>query len=279
MLTFLGNLINQWFHTFGYGGIVLAMALESCLIPLPSEIIMPVAGTFIGGVAGSGLHFSLIGVALAGSLGSVVGSLAAYYLGAVGGRPVIFKYGKYILVSRHDFDMAERWFQRYGGGVAFFSRMLPIIRTYISLPAGMSRMNVVRFATFTFLGSLPWCFALAYAGEKLGTQFGTSIGKVLHDADYLIGAVIVILVVLYVWRHFRQERAYDQQHAAATLQNDAPRQAARPTPPRYGAPPNQMDYTQPRGARSAPNARDRGYSDPNGPDAPTTQSPTIKPRP
>lgn len=314
LLNSLGNLIQSWFHTFGYGGIVLAMALESCLIPLPSEIIMPVAGTFITSAAGAGLHFNLIGVTLAGAVGNVIGSAAAYWIGATGGRPFIFKYGKYILVSRHDFDMAERWFNRWGGGVAFFSRLLPIIRTYISLPAGMARMNFGKFILFTFLGALPWTFALAYAGEKLGSSFGNSIGKLLHDSDYVIGAAIVILVALYIYRHVKKEREYDAKHATQTTPpgatNDQRGQgygqppAARPNgytqssamrpneqrPNGYGQTPagQPNQGTTPRGNNPAgsrpPQAQGPGrppsYSpnaeDPNGPNAPTIKMDSVR---
>jgi membrane protein DedA with SNARE-associated domain len=118
------------------------------------------------------------------------------------------KYGKYILISRHDFDVADRQFIKYGSAITFFSRLLPIIRTYISLPAGISRMNFGRFVLYTFLGSLPWCFVLAFAGEKLG-EHAKSIGNTLHGLDAIIAVLLVAGVVAYVWRHVRKERAYD----------------------------------------------------------------------
>lgn len=211
----LGDLIQTWFRTFGYGGIVLAMAIESCLIPLPSEIIMPVAGSFIVGSAGASLHFNLIGVSIAGSLGCVVGSIIAYWIGATGGRPFIFKFGKYILISRHDFDMADRQFMKYGSAITFFSRLLPVIRTYISLPAGITRMNFGKFVLFTFLGSLPWCFVLAFLGEQLGANFSTAAGKYLHGLDAVVVVGLVALVALYIYRHIHNERAYDAAHGTA----------------------------------------------------------------
>ncbi|HKD76376.1 MAG TPA: DedA family protein [Ktedonobacterales bacterium] len=205
---FLFNAITGWYKTFGYGGIILAMALESCLIPLPSEIVMPLAGSFVSSASASSIHFNIFGVALAGAIGSVIGSAAAYWIGAYGGRPFIMNYGKYILVSRHDFDVADRQFIKYGSAITFFSRLLPIIRTYISLPAGISRMNFGKFVLYTFLGSLPWCLALAFAGEKLG-EHAKSIGNTLHGLDAVIAVLLVAGVVAYVWRHIRKERAYD----------------------------------------------------------------------
>jgi membrane protein DedA with SNARE-associated domain len=208
LISSVGDLIKAWFNTLGYGGIVLAMSLESCLIPIPSEIIMPVAGAFIVGIAGSHTNFNLVGVSIAGAVGCVIGSAVAYWIGATGGRPFIMKYGKYILISRHDFDMADRWFMRFGSQITFISRLLPIIRTYISLPAGISRMNFGKFVAYTFLGSLPWCFVLAFLGTKLGENY-EKVGSYLHGLDVVVGVVIVLAVVAYVWRHIRQERAYD----------------------------------------------------------------------
>lgn len=259
ILNAIGELIKTWFNTFGYGGIVLAMALESCLIPLPSEIIMPVAGAFVAGAAGSTVHFNLIGVALAGSVGSVIGSAVAYWIGASGGRPFVMKYGKYILISRHDFDLADRWFTRYGSGISFFSRMLPVIRTYISLPAGITRMNLPRFLIFSFLGSFPWSLALAYVGFKLGPKYDT-LSKYFHGADAVIGTLIVVGLGLYLYRHFKSERAYDAKIAAGAT---PPRPTGPATPPVTNIP----GANRPIGPRQF---------DPNGPDAPTTKTPRIR---
>lgn len=211
MLNFLKDLVLSWFQHLGYGGVVLAMAIESCLIPLPSEIIMPLAGALTSMVFahkfGLTTPFNLVGVTLAGGIGSVIGSAAAYYIGAAGGRPFIYRYGKYILISRHDFEVADKAFAKYGSFIAFFSRMAPVLRTYISLPAGITRMNLPRFLTYSFLGSLPWSFALAFAGQKLGDKYDV-VGKYLHDFEYVVVAILVVLIGLYVYRHIRNERAY-----------------------------------------------------------------------
>src|SRR5437867_8243312 len=152
----------------GYGGIILLMAIESACIPLPSEIIMPFSGYLV--YTG---ELNLWLVSVAGAIGCVLGSLLAYWVGMYAGRPFIEKYGRYVLISRHDLDLADRWFARYGEAIIFTSRLLPVIRTFIAFPAGVARMNLTRFVLYTFAGSLPWCLGLAYVGQKLGEQWTT----------------------------------------------------------------------------------------------------------
>jgi membrane protein DedA with SNARE-associated domain len=180
---------------FGYLGIILLMAIESASIPLPSEIIMP----FSGYLAGRG-DLNLILVTLSGAFGCLVGSMAAYMVGIYGGRPWIERYGKYLLISRKDLDRAERWFSRYGELIIFFSRLLPVVRTFISLPAGVARMNVVKFAVYTFLGSVPWCFGLAYVGVVMGENWHALEGY-FHKFDILIGIGILGIVIYMIWHH------------------------------------------------------------------------------
>jgi len=214
----LFNLISHWYASTGYLGIILAMAIESCCIPLPSEIVMPLAGLFVAtGAATATGRLSLIGVALAGALGCLLGSAVAYGIGASGGRPLLLKYGKYILISQADSDRADRWFSKYGSSVAFFSRLLPVIRTYISLPAGISRMNFGKFMLYTFLGSLPWSFALAYLGYTFGPalqQKMASLSNIFHGLDVVIILVVVVAAGLYVYRHIKHDR---QARAASTM--------------------------------------------------------------
>ena len=201
------NLIEHWYLTAGYAGVVLAMALESCCIPLPSELVMPLAGYMVFKYPD---QFSLIGVGVAGALGCVIGSAVAYGIGAAGGRPLLLRYGKYILISKADSDRADRWFAHYGAPVAFFSRLLPVVRTYISLPAGISRMNFPQFLLFTLLGSLPWTFALAWLGVTFGDSFQKAVSEmttVFHGLDILILALLVVAVGLYIYRHVRHMRA------------------------------------------------------------------------
>ena len=185
----------------GYPGIVLMMAIESACIPLPSEVIMPFGGYLVYAYPDK---FSLIGMGIAGAVGCVVGSLAAYWIGYYGGRPLVQRYGRYVLLRKRDLDAADRFFERWGDWAIFISRLLPVIRTFISLPAGISRMNVWRFTLFTFVGSLPWCWALAFAGYKLGEHWA-DLKRYFHQADVFIGVLILIGVALFVWHHFRPE--------------------------------------------------------------------------
>ena len=181
----------------GLPGIVLLMAIESACIPLPSEVIMPFSGylVFLG-------KYSLWSVGLAGAIGCVVGSVPAYYLGMYGGRPLIEKYGKYVLLSHRDLDLADRWFVRHGEATVFFARLLPVIRTFIAFPAGVARMDMKRFIAYTFAGSLPWCLGLAYVGMVMGEKWPTLRGY-FHKFDLLIGAVLIAGIVWYVRRHLR----------------------------------------------------------------------------
>lgn len=207
----LFNLISNWYVSTGYLGIVLAMAIESCLIPLPSEIVMPLAGFFVATNAATATgHLSLVGVAFAGAIGCVIGSAVAYGIGASGGRPLLLKYGRYLLISKADSDRADRWFAKYGSSVAFFSRLLPVIRTYISLPAGISRMNFTKFIIYTFLGSLPWSLALAYVGYVFGPALQTkmaSLSNIFHGLDIVIVLLLLAAAGLYVYRHVKHDRA------------------------------------------------------------------------
>jgi membrane protein DedA with SNARE-associated domain len=188
----------------GYAGIVLLMGIESACIPLPSEIIMPFSGYLV--YTG---RFNLWAVAVAGAFGCVVGSLVAYWAGMYGGRPLIEKYGRYILISRHDLDLADRWFDRFGEIIVFASRLLPVIRTFIAFPAGVARMDLKKFVIYTFLGSLPWCLGLAYAGQKLGEQWdkNPTLKTLFHRFDFVIGIIGVAAVTWWVWRHVKHIRS------------------------------------------------------------------------
>lgn len=220
MLTHLTDtltvLITNLYVTTGLVGILLAMAIESCCIPLPSEIVMPLAGVMIASgkiLHGMSFGLSLLLVALAGTLGCLIGSIVAYGIGYSGGRPLLLKYGRYLLISQHDSDRADYFFQKWGSATTFFSRLLPVVRTYISLPAGIAKMPFAKFVLYTFLGSLPWCLVLAYAGYQLGNHLNT-LGSIFHDLDAVIVFVVVVLVVLYVWRHIRNDRKARVAHAS-----------------------------------------------------------------
>lgn len=200
LLALLAGAVIAVISRLGYLGIVLLMGIESACIPLPSEIIMPFSGYLVSqGTLSLGL------VALAGAVGCLLGSWLAYAIGAWGGRPLIERYGKYVLISRHDLDLADRWFQRHGDITIFVGRLLPVIRTFIAFPAGVARMPIWRFCVYTFLGSLIWCALLAWIGVKLGEHWDT-LGSWFHRFDAVILAVLLVAFGLYVWRHVRHLR-------------------------------------------------------------------------
>ncbi|HEU5399476.1 MAG TPA: DedA family protein [Gammaproteobacteria bacterium] len=197
LLAALAGFITAIIGSLGYGGVVLLMAIESACIPLPSEVTLPFAGylVFKG-------ELSLWGVALAGAVGCVLGSLLAYAVGAWGGRPLVAKYGRYLLISHRDLTLAERWFARHGDITIFVGRLLPVVRTFIAFPAGVARMGLGKFVVYSFLGSLIWCWALASIGARLGEHWD-SLGTYFHRFDALILAVIMGVGGWWVWRHWR----------------------------------------------------------------------------
>jgi len=214
--TILEHLITNLYVSTGLLGIVLAMAIESCCIPLPSEIVMPLAGIMLYQnkiLPGTNPILGLILVALAGSAGCLVGSTAAYWIGYKGGRPLMLKYGRYVLISQHDADLADKFFQRWGSATAFFSRLLPVVRTYISIPAGISKMPFVKFCIYTFLGSFPFCLLLAYVGTVLGNNLD-KLGNVFHGLDVVVVIGLVVLIALYIWHHVRSDRKARVAHTA-----------------------------------------------------------------
>jgi len=188
-------LFEHLYQTFGYAGVVVAMAIESACIPLPSEVILPLAGWMVS----RGI-FNFWVTVLSGTLGCVIGSTIAYWVGYFGGRPLLERWGRYVLISPRDLDIAEHWFGRYGEVAIFFSRMLPVVRTFISLPAGIAEMSFGRFILYTALGSIPWSIALVYVGKELGDNW-EAIRPVIQKFDYLIVAVIVLGVAWYIYHH------------------------------------------------------------------------------
>ena len=200
--------IEHLYSQVGYVGVLIAMAIESACIPLPSEIVMPLAGWMVyRGV------FDLWLAALAGTVGCTVGSILAYWVGALGGRPLLLKYGRYVLISEHDMETADRWFARYGDAAIFFSRLLPVVRTFISFPAGVARMNFWKFVIYTTIGSFPWVLGLAYAGKLMGDNW-VEVRAVLHNFDYPIIALLLAGVAYYLYRHLRPLFQRDSGNAA-----------------------------------------------------------------
>jgi membrane protein DedA with SNARE-associated domain len=205
ILAVLFVFISQLIATTGYAGIVMLMAIESACIPLPSELIMPFAGYLV--FQGT---MKLIWVATAGAIGCNLGSLVAYEIGFYGGRPLVERYGRWILMGRRELDMADRFFQRWGQMAVFIARLLPVIRTFIALPAGVARMPRGKFHLYTFLGSWPWCLMLAWFGLKLGENW-RSLGKYFHEMDAVIGALLLIGVAWFIWSHWQNRLRAEQK--------------------------------------------------------------------
>lgn len=197
ILTALFLFISSLVATMGYAGITLLMAIESACIPLPSELIMPFAGYLVYSGA-----MKLLWAATAGAIGCNLGSLVAYEIGYYGGRPLVERYGRWILMGRRELDWADQFFTRRGDIAVFIGRLLPVIRTFIALPAGIARMPRGKFHLYTFLGSWPWCLALAYFGMKLGENW-RSLGKYFHRFDAIIGVLLVTGIVWFAWSHWQ----------------------------------------------------------------------------
>jgi len=200
ILSWLAGIVIAVISKTGYLGVMALMAIESACIPLPSEIIMPFAGYLV--YTG---RFNLFWAATAGALGCNLGSVIAYEIGYFGGRPLVEKYGGYVWVSRRDLDMADRFFARFGSAAVFIGRLLPVIRTFIALPAGIARMPRLRFHIYTFAGSWPWCFALAWIGMKLGEKWETDprLRQWLHRLDAVIIALLLVGLIFFVRSHWK----------------------------------------------------------------------------
>ena len=200
ILVWLSSIIISVISATGYFGVFFLMALESACIPIPSEVIMPFSGFLVW----EG-RFVLWQVVVWGAVGNLIGSVVAYAVGFYGGRRVIEKYGKYILISRHDLALADNWFQKYGQATVFFSRLLPIVRTFISLPAGIARMNFKKFCVYTLLGSLLWSFFLAYAGLIAGENWDL-LKVYFHKFDIIIGGLIILGAAWWIYRHIKSRK-------------------------------------------------------------------------
>lgn len=208
LITALSAWVAGTIAALGYGGIILLMAIESACIPLPSEVTMPFAGYLVA----TG-RFNLQIVALAGAVGCLLGSYVAYYVGASGGRWLLERYGRYVLIAPHELAIADRFFARWGGATVFWSRLLPVVRTFIAFPAGVSRMRLVPFTIYTLLGSYLWCLALAYAGMKLGEHW-TELGPYFHRFDGAIGVVLVAGMGFALYKRLQGMEAVPNDRAA-----------------------------------------------------------------
>ena len=211
--------VTNVFEAIGWFGLIGLMAIESTAIPLPSEIVMPLGGWKL--VEEKDLGFGFVVLAgLAGAVGSLLGSLVEYYVARVGGRPLIEKYGKFLLITHADLDRADRWFATRGELTVFVARMIPGVRGFISIPAGIARMNVWRFAIFTFVGAFPWTFGLALGGFLLGANYD-DIRQFTRPFDIPIIGVVLALIIWFVWHRVREIRA-ESRLAAITAPSDRP---------------------------------------------------------
>lgn len=198
LLGHLGQFVMQLISSMGYFGVFLAMAIESACIPLPSEIILP----FTGYLVYQG-HFELWPATIAATLGNLFGGLVAYYIGVWGGRPFIKRYGHYFLIKERELAWTERLFKRHGEVTVLVGRLLPIVRTFISLPAGIAKMKPMKMATYTVIGALPWCMFLIIVGEKMGENWN-ALKPLFHRMDLVVG--VLLLGGLGYWFLHRRRR-------------------------------------------------------------------------
>jgi membrane protein DedA with SNARE-associated domain len=200
MLEWLEHFVVDVLGRYGYTAVFVLMLLESACIPIPSELTM-----VFGGFLVSRGELDFVAVSLTGTVANLVGSWIAYWVGYVGGRPLIHRWGRYVLIRDHEVDRAHAWFERHGEAAVFVSRLLPVVRTFISLPAGVARMPFGRFTVYTFLGCLPWCFALTWAGVLLGDNWETFL-RYGRPISYLIAAASVAVIGLWLYRRFRTRK-------------------------------------------------------------------------
>lgn len=200
------DLVREVYNTIGWPGVIGLMAVESVFFPIPSEVVMPLSGWML--IADKGHSAWLVLLAgFYGALGSLIGAVIIYAIGAWGGRPMLERYGRYVLITSADLDTANRWFDKYGTWAVFLSRLVPVARSLISLPAGVTRMSLIPFMLLTFAGSFIWSLGLAYAGYQLGENW-ESIRDVMRPVEIPILIAVLLLVAYYVYRHVRQLRAH-----------------------------------------------------------------------
>ncbi len=205
---FVLNLATDTYDAVGWFGVVAMMAIESAAIPLPSEVVMPLAGWKLVLEPGHGAWY-LVLAGFYGALGNLIGSLIAYWIGAAGGRPLLERYGRYVLITRSDLARADRWFATRGELTVFATRLMPVVRTFISVPAGVSRMNIWRFSAYTFAGAFPWSLGLAWGGYLLGDNW-ESLRSAMRPFDIPIILVVLAAIAWYIW-HKRRELRRDAE--------------------------------------------------------------------
>ncbi len=210
--TFVIDFASSTYDFIDFWGVIVLMAIESTAIPLPSEVIMPLAGWLLVADENRGFGWVLL-AGFYGAVGSLIGSLAEYYVSRAGGRPLIEKYGKYLLITRRDMERADSWFETRGEITIFIARMIPGVRGFISIPAGIARMNVIKFSIFTFLGAFPWTLGLAWGGWALGENY-EDIRHVTKPFDVPIIVTVLALVSWFVWKRVRELRAEGAERQA-----------------------------------------------------------------
>jgi membrane protein DedA with SNARE-associated domain len=194
--------LDQLYGAVGYLGVMVAMAIESAMVPLPSELILPYAGFLVSDPTKleplTHAPWGFWAVVVVATLGNTLGSLVAYGIGAWGGRPFLARWGRYLLIRPHEVEMAERFFERYGSATAFLSRLLPIVRTFISFPAGVARMSLGRFIVYSAAGAFLWSTVLTWAGLQLGERW-VQIRQALAPVDTLMAVLVVLAIALFIW--------------------------------------------------------------------------------
>jgi membrane protein DedA with SNARE-associated domain len=235
------HLITDYVLQYGYLAVFVLMVLESACIPVPSEVTMLFGGalanaTFLASLGQEGEHLNFVVVALVGTLGNLVGSWIAWGVGYRGGRPLIERWGRYVFLRQHELDRAEVWFDRHGQAAVLGSRLLPVVRTFISLPAGVARMRFARFSVYTFIGCLPWTFALTAVGYALGSQWEV-VERYLRPVSYAVAALVVVAAVWWLGRRWSRQRGrprgrHERSSAAREVQEDADEDDARRLSPK-----------------------------------------------
>ncbi|HEX9043516.1 MAG TPA: DedA family protein [Candidatus Limnocylindrales bacterium] len=206
MLGFIDQVVIPFLNTLygavGYLGVLIAMAIESAMIPLPSELILPYAGFLVHDTTQleplTHAPWGFWQVVVVGTLGNTLGSLVAYAIGAYGGRPFLERWGRYLLIRPHEIDVADRFFERWGGPTVFVGRLLPVVRTFVSFPAGVTRMPLPKFVVYSTLGALPWSALLVFAGVQLGAHW-LDIRHALQPFDTAIAAAVALGVLAFIW--------------------------------------------------------------------------------
>ncbi len=197
ILSIITSYIIAIIATLGYPGVALLMAVQTIAIPIPSEVILPFAGSLV--LTG---QFNVWMIAIVGAVGSCIGGSIAYYIGQRGGRPLVEKYGKFILISEHDLELADSFFQKHGTKAAFFGMMLPVFRSFISFPAGISKVPLKKFLVYVFAGSFIWSLLLAFLGQKLGENWNTLRDR-FKGLDYFVVVIIVLGIIYWIYRHLK----------------------------------------------------------------------------